>query len=88
MKYIAVVQLKQHGGKWKLLADDLVSRLATGVKRTCELQVSRPGTRIPDSIVGRGTYLLCVVETTRLLAALAAGACISLAVLVEPRPPR
>jgi hypothetical protein len=42
MKYVGVVQLKQHGSKWKLLADDLVTRLATGVKRTCELHVSRP----------------------------------------------
>ena len=42
MKYVGVVQLKRKGDKWKLLADDLVSGLATGVKRTCELQTSRP----------------------------------------------
>lgn len=38
MKFVTVVTLKLHKGKWKLLADDLVLNLAKGVKQTLELQ--------------------------------------------------
>jgi hypothetical protein len=38
MKFVGVVSLKLHKGKWKLLADDLVMGLAKGVKQTLELQ--------------------------------------------------
>jgi hypothetical protein len=36
-QYVGVVSLKFDDGKWKLLGDELVMKMADGVKRTCDL---------------------------------------------------